>query len=122
MVWLRKSLTGSNVRFDRCFWRCFSKPRRNRNRDACAELIRKNKHGFVVALGGGSALDAAKAAASVCMTNESISEYHGTGKALPKEHLPLIAVPTTAGTGSEVTKVSVVTNHANWKKKLQSTP
>ena len=84
--------------------------------DACAELIRKNKHGFVVALGGGSALDAAKAAASVCMTKESIAEYHGTGKQLPKEHLPLIAVPTTAGTGSEVTKVSVVTNHAIGKK------
>ncbi len=84
--------------------------------DACAELIRKNNHGFVVAVGGGSALDAAKAAASVCMTDESIAAYHGTGKALPKEHLPLIAVPTTAGTGSEVTKVSVVTNHALGKK------
>ena len=84
--------------------------------DACAELIRKNKHGFVVALGGGSALDAAKAAASVCMTNDSISVYHGTGVALPPEHLPLIAVPTTSGTGSEVTKVSVVTNHAIGKK------
>lgn len=84
--------------------------------DACAELIRKNKHGFVVALGGGSALDAAKAAATVCMVNESIREYHGTGKALPAEHLPLIAVPTTSGTGSEVTCVSVVTDHELGKK------
>lgn len=84
--------------------------------DACADVIRKNKHGFVVALGGGSALDAAKAAATVCTVNESIREYHGTGKALPAEHLPLIAVPTTSGTGSEVTCVSVVTDHELGKK------
>lgn len=84
--------------------------------DACAEVIRKNGHGFVVALGGGSALDCAKAAGSICLTEDSIRRYHGTGEAMPQEHLPLIAVPTTAGTGSEVTCVSVLTDHANGKK------
>lgn len=84
--------------------------------DACARLLRENKHGFVVALGGGSALDCAKAAASICLTNDSIRKYHGTGEAMPLAHLPLIAVPTTAGTGSEVTCVSVLTDHANGKK------
>ncbi len=84
--------------------------------DACAEVIRQNKHGFVVALGGGSALDCAKAAASICLTKESITKYHGTGVAMPEEHLPIIAVPTTAGTGSEVTCVSVLTDHASGKK------
>ncbi len=84
--------------------------------DACAEVIRKNGHGFVVALGGGSALDCAKAAASICLTDDSITKYHGTGIAMPQEHLPLIAVPTTAGTGSEVTCVSVLSDHANGKK------
>lgn len=84
--------------------------------DACARLIRENQIEFVVALGGGSALDCAKAAASVSLTEDSIRVYHGTGVNLPEEHLPIIAIPTTAGTGSEVTCVSVLTDHAYGKK------
>lgn len=84
--------------------------------DQCAQVIKKQGHEFVVALGGGSALDCAKAAASICLTEDSIRVYHGTGVAMPQAHLPLIAVPTTAGTGSEVTCVSVLTDHANGKK------
>lgn len=84
--------------------------------DKCAQMIRENGYSFVVALGGGSALDCAKAAASICLTEDSIRKYHGTGVAMPQAHLPLIAVPTTAGTGSEVTCVSVLTDHANGKK------
>lgn len=84
--------------------------------DACAKTITDNGIDFVVALGGGSALDLAKAAASVCLTGESITKYHGTGVAIPEEHLPLIAIPTTAGTASEVTGVSVLTDHKSGKK------
>ncbi len=84
--------------------------------DACADIIRRNHIRFVVAIGGGSVLDCAKAAATVCMTEDSIRKYHGTGVALPQEHLPLIAVPTTSGTGSEVTCVSVLTDHDLHKK------
>lgn len=84
--------------------------------DACADLIKEEKIDFIVALGGGSAIDLAKAAGSICLTQESINEYHGTGKPMPIDHLPLIAVPTTAGTGSEVTCVSVLTNHRAGKK------
>ena len=84
--------------------------------DACANIIREKNIGFVVALGGGSSMDCAKAAASIALTDDSIRKYHGTGVPMPKEHLPLIAVPTTAGTGSEVTCVSVLTDHANGKK------
>ena len=84
--------------------------------DACADVIRRENIGFVLALGGGSPMDCAKAAASVALTEDSIRKYHGTGVALPEAHLPLIAIPTTAGTGSEVTCVSVLSDHANGKK------
>lgn len=84
--------------------------------DACAALLRRVHAGFVVALGGGSAMDVAKAAASICLTDEPIAAYHGTGRTMPTEHLPIIAVPTTAGTGSEVTCVAVLSDRAQGKK------
>ena len=84
--------------------------------DACAKLIKEKKVDFLVALGGGSALDCAKASGTICFTEDSICKYHGTGEVLPKQHLPLIAIPTTAGTGSEVTCVAVLSNKELGKK------
>lgn len=84
--------------------------------DACAKKIREEDIDFLVALGGGSALDCAKAAGSICFTTDSIRKYHGTGAPMPQKHLPLIAIPTTAGTGSEVTCVSVLSDHELGKK------
>lgn len=84
--------------------------------DECAEIIRKNNIEFIIALGGGSVLDCAKAASVICTINDSISKYHGTNKKLPLNHIPIIALPTTAGTGSEVTNVSVLSDKLNGKK------
>lgn len=84
--------------------------------DACAQEIKENKYDFLAALGGGSALDCAKAAGSICFEEKSIREYHGTGKNMPQRHLPLIAIPTTAGTGSEVTCVAVLSDKELGKK------
>lgn len=84
--------------------------------DACAKQIRDNQVDFLVALGGGSALDCAKASGSICFTQDSIRKYHGTGEAMPQKHLPLIAIPTTAGTGSEVTCVAVLSDKELGKK------
>ncbi len=84
--------------------------------DKCVQLIKESGAGYVVALGGGSILDCAKAAATICFTDEPACNFHGTGKPLPSEHLPLIAIPTTAGTGSEVTCVSVLTDRKTGKK------
>lgn len=80
------------------------------NVDDCAKVIRENNIEFVVALGGGSALDCAKAAASCAMTPYSIVEFHSGARKLGPEHLPLIAIPTTSGTGSEVTPVAVLSD------------
>lgn len=55
-------------------------------------------------------MDLSKAASVAARTGKSITFYHGTGEALPSEGIPLIAVPTTSGTGSEVTGVAVLTD------------
>lgn len=75
--------------------------------NAAAALIRREGIDGIIALGGGSTLDLAKAASIVA---ENIEQFHWNGKKIPDEHLPVIAIPTTAGTGSEVTCVSVLTD------------
>lgn len=63
----------------------------------------------LVALGGGSPIDCAKAIAVVARQGGAVRDYEGPGKIGP-DVLPLIAIPTTAGTGSEVTFSSVITD------------
>ncbi|WP_432646439.1 iron-containing alcohol dehydrogenase [Mitsuokella sp.] len=80
-----------------------------------AEAFRASGADFIVAFGGGSPMDVAKAVAVVAKYGGSITEYEGGGK-VPGDIIPLIAIPTTAGTGSEVTAFSVITDHArNYK-------
>ena len=81
-----------------------------RDVDALAKAIGDAGAGYVIAMGGGSALDCAKAACVMAPAGGSVEAYHGTDRALPDTGLPLIALPSTAGTGSEVTGVSVLTN------------
>ena len=63
----------------------------------------------IVALGGGSPIDAAKAIAIMAANEGPLSLYQGYHK-VPKPGAPLVVLPTTAGTGSEVTKVAVITD------------
>lgn len=65
---------------------------------------------FIVAFGGGSPMDVAKAVGVVAKYGGRIEEYEGAHK-VPGKIVPLIAIPTTAGTGSEVTAFSVITDH-----------
>ncbi|MFD2117447.1 iron-containing alcohol dehydrogenase [Paenibacillus yanchengensis] len=75
---------------------------------AVFEDIRKEKYDVIIAIGGGSVLDAAKIIA-VMFTNElSIRQMLGTNL-VTKPGLPLILIPTTSGTGSEVTPNAIVT-------------
>jgi alcohol dehydrogenase class IV len=76
-----------------------------------AALAKEEGCGVVVSFGGGSALDAGKAiAAMVANTGELLDylEVIGRGKALTRASAPFIAIPTTAGTGSEVTRNAVL--------------
>ena len=73
----------------------------------------------VIAIGGGSALDVAKLAALLARSGEPLESIYGVGNA-KGPRLPLILVPTTAGTGSEVTQIAIVTVSAAEKKGVVS--
>ncbi|GAG46701.1 unnamed protein product, partial [marine sediment metagenome] len=89
---------------------------RNTTVDRAGEEIRRLKPDLIIGLGGGSVLDAAKAAALLGTNPGKIEDYEGKAKYLTPP-LPLVAVPTTCGTGSEVTWVSVIT-HVGRKFKM----
>ncbi len=76
---------------------------------------------LIIGLGGGSALDAAKAIAGTVAQEGSIEEYH-EGREIRKPGLPFLAIPTTAGTGTEVTQNSVLTNKRKRIKKSIRSP
>ncbi|MBZ4687569.1 MAG: alcohol dehydrogenase [Clostridia bacterium] len=75
--------------------------------EKCSNFVKQGGYDFILALGGGSPIDIAKVA-SIMMTNEGeVSDFLGIEK-VPNRGLPKIIIPTTAGTGSEVTNVSVL--------------
>ncbi|WP_411678671.1 iron-containing alcohol dehydrogenase [Clostridium thailandense] len=83
-------------------------------------FARENGCDFVVALGGGSVMDASKAISAMATNDGDLWDYMsgGTGKGQPlaKEPLPVVAITTTAGTGSEVDQWGVVTNEETNEK------
>jgi alcohol dehydrogenase class IV len=79
---------------------------------ATVELLRGRLHecfDIVVSIGGGSVIDAAKAAAALVAEDAPVREFHGV-RGIETEGLPHVAVPTTAGTGAEVTPNAVITD------------
>lgn len=71
--------------------------------------LREHEADGVMAVGGGSSLDTSKAVAVLARNGGTIADYEGYQR-IPGAGLPLIGVPTTAGTGSEVTRVCVITD------------
>lgn len=79
--------------------------------DAAAQQARASKADCVIGLGGGSALDVAKMVSCLVTNEGSIYDYYAGGtRKLAHRKTTLICIPTTAGTGSEVTNVGVYTN------------
>ena len=75
--------------------------------EAVVALARELGADAIMGIGGGSSLDTAKFAAATALGDGEVEEYY-RGRPFPESRLKIIAVPTTAGTGSEVTQVSVM--------------
>ncbi|SEM93828.1 iron-containing alcohol dehydrogenase [Lihuaxuella thermophila] len=86
------------------------------------EILQQEKCDLLVAIGGGSCLDAAKAVSIVAKNGGYIRDYMGGKRAIIHPPVPMIAIPTTAGTGSEVTSAVVVTNTTNDVKMMIKHP
>lgn len=80
------------------------------------EMLKSSGCDFIIGIGGGSPLDSAKAIAAIAVNEGSIADYNG--KEIMGEILPLAAIPTTAGTGSEATKFTVITDSEKGIKML----
>lgn len=92
--------------------------------DQGVEFAKENKIDIVIAVGGGSSMDTAKAIAMLTADTGKCSQYLDgckNSKMNIEKALPLIAIPTTSGTGSEVSCYSVILNESNFKDSLTST-
>lgn len=87
--------------------------------ESAVDLCRQKQVEAVVSIGGGSALDTAKLVAYLARSDEKLDDIYGVGFA-KRPRLPLLLAPTTAGTGSEVTPIAIVTTPTTEKKGVVS--
>ncbi|MFB4212801.1 iron-containing alcohol dehydrogenase [Shouchella sp. JSM 1781072] len=88
--------------------------------EACKKVFLAGGHDGFIAIGGGSAIDTAKAASVYASYEGSLHDFVGTDL-VPQKGAPLIAIPTTAGTGSEVTNIAILSDKdAQLKKGIAS--
>jgi alcohol dehydrogenase class IV len=73
------------------------------------ERLKQKPHDHILALGGGSSIDTAKGIGIMATNKGHILDYEGVNR-IPHPGLPVVAIPTTAGTGSEVTASTIITN------------
>ena len=88
-----------------------------RDVDATVSLARETGAQALVALGGGSVIDVGKGAGLLLSNGGRYADYQFGGKPITRPMLPMVAVPTTAGTGSEMTKVTVIEDEETRFKK-----
>ncbi|MBI3921339.1 MAG: iron-containing alcohol dehydrogenase, partial [Armatimonadetes bacterium] len=86
-----------------------------RDVEACLEVAKGASIDLIVGLGGGSSLDTAKGCNFLLTNGGRMQDYLGIGKAT-KPMLPMIAIPTTAGTGSETQSAALITDEITHQK------
>jgi alcohol dehydrogenase class IV len=82
----------------------------------CVEMIRRENADLIIGFGGGSPIDIAKVSAVMAKNEGPISEYFGIDL-IPRAGLSTLIIPTTAGTGSEVTPIAILSDHTEKLKK-----
>ncbi|MEH7125764.1 iron-containing alcohol dehydrogenase [Bacillus sp. JJ1773] len=85
-------------------------------------IFKKENCDLVISVGGGSCIDTAKAIAVLAVNSGYIGDYMGGKKIASQPPIPHIAIPTTAGTGSEATDATVITNSSNQVKMMIKQP
>lgn len=90
-----------------------SKDPTTKNIQEIVDLIQQNKTDLIIGLGGGSAIDAAKAASVIAPLEISVQDYFLGHKKITDKKITCIAIPTTAGTGAELSKGAIIT----WSEK-----
>jgi len=110
---IKKSLKNAEIGFE-----IFSEVRPNSGDkivERGAQIAKKESCDVIVGVGGGSSMDTAKAIAAMVTNEGLIKDYEGLNK-IKELPLPIVAVPTTAGTGSEVTLWAVITDEEQRRK------
>lgn len=87
----------------------------------CLDMLRESGSDVLIACGGGSPMDVAKAVSAMAVNPGRIQDYMGYDK-IPQPGPPIIAIPTTAGTGSEATIVTIITDTERDIKMLITSP
>jgi alcohol dehydrogenase class IV len=85
------------------------------------KIYQEVKADFLIAVGGGSPIDTAKGISALATNPGKMSDFEGANK-IPTPGAPLIAIPTTAGTGSEVTQFTIITDTTRDVKMLIASP
>ena len=86
---------------------------------ACLEVFESGQCDSVIAIGGGSSMDVAKVVSVLASGQQALSEIYGVGM-VSSPRVPLFLAPTTAGTGSEVTPVAIITTGETTKAGVSS--
>lgn len=89
--------------------------------ETCLAFYKKNNCNAVIGCGGGSPIDVAKAVATLATNTGKLQDYMGIDK-VPNPCPPIFAIPTTAGTGSEATSTTIITDTKNSIKMLIISP
>lgn len=116
---IKRSLEASGVSFS-IYDKVVQEPTMEYTEEGLA-LFKSSGAEFLIAVGGGSPIDTAKAISALATNPGKINQFEGPNK-IPSPGAPLIAIPTTAGTGSEVTQFTIITDTVRNVKMLIASP